>query len=210
MSVKLKRFGSDYGGYWIPDPRYVDWTYTTVYDCGVGEDASFCEELYKYEEEILDYHLFDPTPRARKYWNDTQLNKWAIWYIKPQFHYIGVAGINGDYKFYPPANPAHVSHSILNLQNTENPIIVRCYNLRTIMDILGHRELDLLKLDIEGAENGVLFHMKTEQIYPKVMAIDSHGAPGESIDISFHPFLTEHYDLICKEGDNYSFLRKKI
>jgi hypothetical protein len=39
----------------------------------------------------------------------------------PKFHFcaVGVWDEDAMMKFYVPANPAHVSHSVLNLQKTE-------------------------------------------------------------------------------------------
>lgn len=207
--LRLKRFGTDYGGYWIPDDREL-LNFGVVYDFGVGEDVSFALEIF-FNYLNLDLHLFDPTPRAKTYWIETCKKTWFDPYkSKPIFHEIGVAKNNGLYDFYPPKNPLHVSHSILNLQKTTNPIRVPCYNLRTIMDILGHKELSLLKLDVEGAEQGIFDHMVEYEIWPKVLAVDSHGDMNESIDISNDARLIHKYYMVKREGDNYTFVRKDV
>lgn len=58
-------------------------------------------------------------------------------------------------RFFAPRKAEHVSHSIFNLQRTDDYFEAECLNLSDAMRRLGHRHINLLKLDIEGSEYGV-------------------------------------------------------
>ena len=139
--------GTDYGRFIIPKGIVgEDWI---VYSGGVGEDISFDLELI--ERFGCHVHAFDPTPRAVEF-----VEKAAG--QEPRFHFTPVAiWKEADVlRFYAPQNPDHVSHSVVNLQATEDYFEAECDSLSGLMKRLGHDRIDLLKLNIEGAEYEVL------------------------------------------------------
>jgi hypothetical protein len=75
-------------------------------------------------------------------------------------------------KFFPPHNPNHVSHSLLNLQKTDDYIEVECKKLSNIMSFLGHKKITLMKLDIVGAEYEVIKSLIRDKIYPDILLIE--------------------------------------
>jgi hypothetical protein len=75
-------------------------------------------------------------------------------------------------RFYAPKDPAHVSHSLVNLQKTEAYIEVKVKTLRQLMDENGHQRLDLLKLDIEGAEYKVIDSLLADAIDVGVLCVE--------------------------------------
>ena len=62
-----------------------------------------------------------------------------------------------------------------NLQDTDTPIEVAAETLDSLMIKLGHTKVDLLKLDIEGAEYDVLRQMLAFDILPGVLCIEFDG-----------------------------------
>lgn len=170
---EMIRLGSDYGGWNIPkDLLNQD---SVCYLCGAGEDITFDVEVAK--KYGCTVHIFDPTPRAQVHFKTfTQaiksgktlfptpkspspysLHKELL--AKMHFHPVGVWGKNETMRFFAPQNPTHVSHSILNLQKTEQYFDAECKALSSIMQELNHKHISLLKLDIEGAEYEVLGHL---------------------------------------------------
>ena len=76
--------------------------------------------------------------------------------------------------FFAPASAEHVSHSIVNLQRTNDSITAQCRSLRSLMRELGHARVDLLKLDVEGAEYQVLEPVFSGELECRVLCIDFH------------------------------------
>ena len=119
-----------------------------VYSLGVGEDVSFDLELIRRFRVQL--HAFDPTPRSIEWIGRQTLPRQFV------FHEHGVADFNGYRKFVPPRNPAHISHTIVQRDSPWPAIELPVRRLATTMQNLGHDRIDLLKMDVEGAEYGVL------------------------------------------------------
>lgn len=157
--------GTEYGGDTIcPDGLAPS---SIVYSLGVGEDISF--DLSLIASFQLQVYAFDPTPRSID-WIGRQS-------LPPQFHFVayGVADYDGTAEFFPPDNPEHVSHTIFERSSTaERSISVPVRRLSTLMAELEHRTLDLLKMDIEGAEYAVLDDLLQSSIRPLQLVVEFH------------------------------------
>lgn len=168
------RLGSKMCG-WFICPQEIT-SDSIVYSLGVGEDTSFDQQLIDRFSVLV--HAFDPTPKAINWVKKHQ--------ISPKFilHEYGVADFDGTANFNPPINPNHVSHTIITRPETEaQSIKVSVKRLSTIMKELNHKRIDLLKMDIEGAEYGVISDMKNTQILPKQILIEFHHRfPGIGIE----------------------------
>ncbi len=139
----LRRIGTRYGGWSIPvDLICAD---SICYCVGCGEDISF--DLGLIELFRCEVFAFDPTPRAIEY-----VKAHAADNARYHFSALVLWDKADRFQFYAPSNPKHVSHSLLNLQETNGYIEVLVPRLSTIMERNPHTRLDLLKLDIEGAE----------------------------------------------------------
>lgn len=142
-----ERHGSPYGG-WVIDPSTVN-DESIIYSFGIGDDISFDLSLIK--EFNCQIFAFDPTPKSIA-WIESQN-------LPPQFHFFtyGIAGYDGRALFHPPPVDNHVSYSVIN--NSQNPsqsVEAAVFRLETIMEMLGHSRVDILKMDIEGAEYDVI------------------------------------------------------
>jgi len=140
---RLRRIGSDYGGYFVdisllpPD--------AVVYSLGIGEDISF--DLSLIQQYGVTIGAFDPTPKV-KTWIQSQS-------LPAQFRFqqIGIADFDGEADFYLPPKRDFISHSMIRArQYSEDSIRVPVAKLATVMRTLGHNRIDILKMDIEGAE----------------------------------------------------------
>lgn len=141
------RLGSEYGGWWIQsDTMSRD---SVVYSFGIGEDITF--DIALIETYGATVHAFDPTPKSLNWLAGQQIPEMFI------AHAYGIAGQDGESRFFPPVNQSHVSVSIVPRGNdTALGMILPVKRLSTIMAELGHTHIDLLKLDIEGAEYEVI------------------------------------------------------
>jgi len=113
-----ERHGTEYGG-WIICPTNMTKD-SIVYSCGVGEDISFDLSLIK--KYAVTVYAFDPTPRSIQWVKSHNL--------PPQFRLLefGVSDYDGVAHFYPPENPDHISHSILERpSSSQNAIEVKVH-----------------------------------------------------------------------------------
>jgi len=159
----LVRLGTVYGGWTVPrdllEPGF------RCYCVGAGEDISFEEELISnYQCEV---HSFDPTPRAIAHADNQKEIVPAL-----NFHPIGVWSDNERKQFFAPRDPRHVSHSIVNIQDTADSFEADCKTVAAVMDELGHDSIGLLKLDIEGAEHAVIGQMLIDGVRPDVICVE--------------------------------------
>jgi FkbM family methyltransferase len=165
---KIVRIGSDYGGWAVPDDRLgAD---SVCYCVGIGEDASF--DLGLIDRYGCDVHSFDPTPVAVTYVSNT---------VTPpglHFHAVGLWSCDGKISFHAPQNRTHASYSALNLQETEESVYCDVRRLSSLMSELGHTRLDLLKMDIEGAEFEVIESILVDGLDIETICVEFHRSPG--------------------------------
>lgn len=167
----LEFLGTAYGGYMLPSREIREGL--TCYSFGAGEDISFESELAAAFP--VEVHIFDPTPRAITYVSDF-IKKTSVGGNgagqRLHFHPWGVWSSDQQMQFYAPKDPAHVSHSLVNMQHTTDYFTADCRRPRSIMNALGHKSVDLLKLNIEGAEYEVMRALFEDQIRPSIICIN--------------------------------------
>ena len=137
-----------------------------VYSLGVGEEISFDLELIRRFRVCV--HAFDPTPRSIEWLAKQSLPANFV------FHPCGVADFDGHANFLPPVNPAHVSHTLLDRQTPWPALEVPVRRLSSTMQDLSHDRVDLLKMDIEGAEYAVLNDMLASRIPVNQLLVEFH------------------------------------
>jgi FkbM family methyltransferase len=162
---RLERFGTEYGGYFLDSSMLQ--AGAVVYSLGIGEDISF--DLSLIERFGVDIQAFDPTPKVKR-WLATQS-------LPPQFHFheSGIAGHDGEETFYLPPRQDWVSHSVVHArQYSADSVRFPVMRLSTAMNLQGHGRLDLLKIDIEGAEYPVIEEIVREKIPVSQLLVEFH------------------------------------
>lgn len=197
--------GSEYGG-WIICPDHID-SQSIVYAIGVGSDITFDLSLInKYGNEVW---AFDPTPRSIQWVQSQRLPK--------QFHFqaYGLADYDGLARFEAPADPHHVSFRIKNSQASgESSVIGKVYTISSIMQMLGHDHIDILKMDIEGAEYSVIENLIKSNLDINQLLIEFHHwfpAGGIASTRRAIELLNAHgfkIFAISPTGREYSFIRE--
>jgi FkbM family methyltransferase len=186
--------GSKYGGWrFVPDRGLHGGVYVGV---GCGEDISFDIELIKHYNP-RKVALIDPTPRSIEHVENTLVkkeNNRLNEYNDSGLQSIDSYDMNGidrssiqffkkalwndicKLDFFPPQDKNHVSHSIHNLQDVEetsnNKITVETITLSSVLKEMDVDHIELLKLDIEGAEIEVLEYMIKQNIRPTQICIE--------------------------------------
>ncbi|HKW61705.1 MAG TPA: FkbM family methyltransferase [Candidatus Acidoferrum sp.] len=178
---------------------------SAVYSIGVGEEISFdLEVIHRFGVCV---HAFDPTPRSIEWLAKQSLPGNFV------FHPCGVADFDGYAKFLPPANPAHVSHTLVERQTPWPAIEVPVRRLRSIMHDLGHKRIDLLKMDIEGAEYAVLKDLLASRIAVNQLLVEFHhrwqeiGVEKTRQAIRDLNFAGYRIFDVSPNGEEYGFLR---
>jgi len=207
QGVQIKRekisLGND-GTSWCVCPDGLSAS-SVVYSFGVGEDVSFDLELIR--RFGLRVHAFDPTPRSIE---------WASRQALPQgfvLHAYGVADFDGIAKFVPPVDPGHVSHTLLERETPWPAIEVPVHRLTTIMKQLGHQRIDLLKMDIEGAEYAVLSDLLASRIPVNQLLVEFHhrwpGVGPERTKQAIRSLNSAGFRIfhVSASGEEYSFWR---
>ncbi len=139
-----------------------------VYSVGVGKDITFDLELYnRFQCKI---YLFDPTPEVKDWIKDQNLPENAV------FLDYGIYDKNSSIEFFPPKNVNYISHSIIqsNDFDVSQGFNVTVKTLKDVIESFDHERIDLLKLDIEGAEYVILKTIITDQIPIKQIIVEFH------------------------------------
>jgi FkbM family methyltransferase len=156
---ELVRLGSRYGGWWLPEAAVRPGA--IAYCAGAGEDITFDLALC---DKGLNVVTFDPTPRAIEYVREHGDGL--------QFEPVGWWDEPCELRFYAPTNVMHVSHSALNLQGTDSFFVAPVDTVANLARRLGHEQIDIVKMDIEGAEFRVVHSMLRDRITPTVLAVE--------------------------------------
>lgn len=173
VQVDCVKVGSDYGGWRLAKGILPD--RPLVYSFGIGEDLSF--DLSAIKSFNCEVHAFDPTPRSIE-WTKTQD-------IPPQLriHPIGIGARDAEVEFFAPAKPGHVSFSAAPGPNqSSHPILAKTMRLDSIMRLLGHSGIDVLKLDIEGFEYDVIKDIVGGDAKPIQILVEFHHRMYSSSD----------------------------
>jgi len=163
----------------IPTVHYSGWNVvpsllnekSIVYSIGICDDIDF-------EKNIISLHqtsvfAFDPTP-------------YSIDWIKRQelpegfnFYPWAASETDGTYFLYPRINKRGEKSSVMFTFHEEEDlrrdgVEVEAYSLNSMVRKLGHTSVDVLKMDVEGAEYGVLDSMLKSKLRPKMLLIEFH------------------------------------
>ena len=225
--MKLEKLGSQYGGWLTPiellEPGAI------CYCAGAGEDISF--DVALAERYACDVYIIDPTPRAIAHYKQlracvrtertmpinnhpTDFYQIQLAHLESNLHFLpyGVYNENATLKFYEPADPSHVSHSIGNLQQSEKYFSAKCKTLAAVMDELKHDRIDMLKLDIEGAEGPVLENLIETNIRPKVLCIEFDVALQQGEYLCAYRHVRElvrcGYAIVADDNWNVTFVHR--
>ncbi len=196
--LALEKIGSGYGGWTVPTNLIrPDWI---CYCGGVGEDITF--DLGLIARFGCRVFAFDPTPRAVAH-VEQQAADISLFHFLP----VGLWSEDKALRFFAPRDPAHVSHSILNLQETSDYFEAKCRSLPSLMAELEHRRIDLLKVDIEGAEHEVVRSMLKQRIHPTVLCMEiDQPVPPFRFRKTIGRVLDSGYKLVALDGWNFTFV----
>lgn len=226
---ELIRLGTSYGGWLIPSNSGLS-SDSVCYTAGAGEDISFdCALVSLFHCRV---RIVDPTPRAVAHFRQLEAAvgeglRFPINNSSTEFYDItkadltrlsflpfGLADKDAQIKFFFPVNPAHVSCSAVNLQKTADYFTAQCYRLSTLIGKQGDSKVDLLKMDIEGAEYSVIADVVASNLLPRLLLVEfdeAHtpldGDAGLRIGEHIRQLVQAGMRCIAVEGCNATFVR---
>lgn len=142
-----------------------------VYSIGVCDDLDFeLEMISRYQAELF---AFDPTPYSVD---------WIAQQTLPtnfNFKPWAAAGEDGHFVLYPRIDKhGHASTVMYTFhtvdENRIDGVRVEALTIASMMQRLGHEQIDVLKMDVEGAEYEVLNSLLESQVRPKVIMVEFH------------------------------------
>lgn len=149
VRLKLEHHGSAYGGWSVVEnslgPEAV------VFSFGLGHDLSFDESIInKYGCGVIGY---DPDPRAWNYHVGRQLPARLQWIRK------GIGSSDSTVTFYPPKRDDYISGTIVANRpgHSADGFEIELVDVASVTaEAAAKGRIDVLKMDIEGAEYGVI------------------------------------------------------
>jgi FkbM family methyltransferase len=156
-----------------------DWSISTedlaagdiVYSIGVGDSIDF--DLALIEQYGVEVHAFDPTPASVTWLEQYQPS--------PNFHFHpwAVTGSDGSITLYPRARRDGTASEVMYTMVPEagslkDGVEVPAFSIPSLLTKLGHDRIDLLKIDIEGAEYEVLDTLIASSIRPQQLLVEFH------------------------------------
>ena len=228
----MTRFGTKYGGWVLPEDCDLNEN-SIVYSAGVGEDISF--DISIQSKYGCNIYLIDPTKKAIKHFEECKeyFNNREVEFTggiqsdyyecissdNPninKFTYIekGLWNEESELKFYKQTNKNYVSQSLIDGMFSKDYEIVNTTTIDKLMKQFGHNRIDLLKLDIEGAEITVLEQMLDNEIYPKYLCIEfdlylkNKDTNGSTLSL-MNRLRTVGYDIFTNDNMNITFCKKR-
>lgn len=178
-----------------------DWI---CYCAGVGEDIRI--ERWLAETAGAQVWAFDPTPRSIEYMARTPHDRARLRFLP-----VGLWSEDTTLRFHAPQNPAWVSHSVMEDLGGGSSFDASCRAIPSIMKELGHDRVDLLKMNIEGAEHVVLEAALAARVLPRVLTLTFEG------DDAFRKahrwtrrLRAEGYRLLGRVGWYFTFVRGSL
>ena len=172
------------------------------YSVGVGEDIDFERRLSG--RCSARQWLFDPTPRAIRFMADPRN---AV--KDAQFVPVGIWKENCAMTFHAPAEAAHVSHSIVvDSGSASKGFVAECRTIESVMRQNGHDRIDLLKLNVEGAEDAILQGVLDAGIRPTTILVTWEGKAALSKAVRWSKHLrNEGWDYLGRKGWYFTYAR---
>ncbi|WP_198424759.1 FkbM family methyltransferase [Spirosoma endbachense] len=187
----LVHIGSRFHGYHLPEHFLT--SESICYCVGAGEDISFDTELKAiFDAQVF---IFDPTPEGinhfQKVKDYTQNDQSLTIHNKPPhnkapFTYrltadqvnaityvpIGVWDQKTTLRFFAPQKENYVSHSVFLFKDSNEFIEAPVDRLSNLMAMLGHTAVDVVKLEIEGAEYTVIDTIVQDKLDIKAILVE--------------------------------------
>jgi FkbM family methyltransferase len=199
-SLPVTSVGSGDGAWDIPE-GVVDANWV-CYSIGVGRNATFDVEMVR--QFGCTMVSFDPTPSSIEYVKTLdpvpfRFVPWAIW-----TH-------DGHLDFYTQDQNNNVNCSVIDSGRGNHLCRVDCYRLKTAMERLDQKRIDLLKIDIEGGWLPVIEDFVESGITPRVFCVEFDSPTSiRRVQRAVELLKRVNLHLVHRRKDNYLFVDNSI
>lgn len=162
-----------YGGYLLPTDALS--SSSVCYLAGTGTDITF--DLLLIARFGCQVHAFDPVPTAARYVEVAARHEPRL-----TFHPMALWRADEELQFHAPREEGFVSHSAVNLHDTPVAFSAAGRSVRSVMQELGHEQIDLLKVSAEGSEHAIVQGTLTDGVRPRVFCVE-FAQPGPVADV---------------------------
>lgn len=187
--------GTNYGGWFIPSNILNE--NSICYCAGFSKDCSF--ELDLISQYQCNTYIFDPLPTAHTNYNsliefiekrekvNNDVNDYEFWDNINKMEKLDLSKFNFiKYGLYDDDTTLTL-HNNSNIYNKS----VDVKKMNSLMYLLKHNKIDLLKLNVGDNTCKILNNILNEGIYPKIICVE------------FYEFSKCEEDLIQNDIDNY-------
>jgi FkbM family methyltransferase len=157
----------------------ADWTFigsrldsnSVVYSLGVGDSIDFdLDIIHRFGVTVF---AFDPTPFATEWVKQQTLPSKFV------FEPWAASGSDGSLRLYRRVSRHGKRAEVMwtadeNAGDPNDFIDAPAYTIQTIMERLRHDKVDLLKMDVEGAEYDILAGLQNAQHLPEQILVEFH------------------------------------
>jgi len=154
-SIVLRRVGSDYGGFWVPEQLLVQTNSGVLISAGLGGDVSFDKVMRGLGYRVI---ALDPLPECASFARQ-ELGGDGVIVLQ-----AGLWSSDGAVTFYAPRVEDHDSWSVISIQET-SAARARQFEVLSLQTIFerypdyARAHPKILKVNTEGAEAEVLAHL---------------------------------------------------
>ncbi len=145
--------------------------HSVVYSLGVGDSIAL--DLDLIHRHRLTVHAFDPTPYSEEWMASLELPP------EFKFHPWAAAGKDGSLRLFRRLNKRGKKSAVMwtaegDAGDGSDFIDAPAYTIRSMMEKLGHERIDVLKIDVEGAEYEILDSLAEVDELPTQLLVEYH------------------------------------
>lgn len=204
VSIVTERCG-DKATFQIIPKLLNGFTNLVAYSFGIGFDFSFEKELA--EKYNINVYAFDPSPEVVK---SMEMEKLPV---NMHYYEYGLSDQDGKKEFYLPSSGQDYSEYFASWTSGDKTVM-QVYRLKTLMQMFGHDQLDLLKMDIEGSEFLAMPDILSSNIQFKQLCIETHARIfPDSVNRmrEFKKMMNDHGYLLVSNGrQEQTYIRRGI
>jgi len=139
---------------------------SVIYSLGVLNETSFDEAISR--KYGCNVHLFDPSIIATRHIKKLNNPRFV-------FQQIGIWNEETEFTF---STPVYGGSPSMVFEHPGRKFVAKCETLPTVMQSLSHEKIDILKLDVEGAERVILSHALDNNIHPTQVVVEFERKKG--------------------------------